>query len=401
VRPLRLLPADLRHHALDAPGLGASAVLQGRKLTLSTVTPIAARKLGIPVRDLLATDVPAPKWLLPGYVQEQSICILAGPPNAGKTLLMFDWCAKLVAQGKSVFIGQNEGGLSGLQQRLKRACAAANIDTPPETFTYRRNMETRLNDFAGMKRIAEQLQYYDLICLDSLASFYPGLNENDSEHMSIVAEAMKILSEYSGAAVLGNHHTTKAAWKMGEKPTLGDIRGHGSMVGRIDGAFICKPMERMGGVVRFELHVVKQRDEGYTPPQACEVQMTGDAATVTMEPLGQQYKTGTPLDHRNREMEQRVMLVLPATEEEAIGTGAIAKAARQGKTETIQAVKRLFQSRRILETSDGRFYRPKADPSDSPANVPAMKGNSASARSGYSYWGSAMRTGRNPGEDDD
>lgn len=331
---------------------------------MAVVTPIEAPKLGIPVAELLAVEIDPIEWLIPGYIQEQSISVLAGPPNSGKTLLAFDWCAQAVARGKRVFIGQNEGGLRGLQDRLRRACTAAGIMPPPERFTYRRNMDVSLSDLHGVKQIAKELEFYDLINLDSLSSFWPGLNENDPEHMSMVAEALKVLCEHSGAAVLGNHHTTKAAWKMGEKPSLGDIRGHGAMAGRIDAAFICKPMERVAGLVRLELHVVKQRDEDWTPPKAVEVVMTGDAATVTTEPLGALYKTGTPLDHRNREIEQAVLLVLPDTAEEAVTGNDICSRTKKAKSDVLSAIRRLFQRQAIMQDFRGRYFRVKGQPSD-------------------------------------
>jgi hypothetical protein len=343
-------------------------------LTLAAVAPIEPPKLGIPVADLLTVEIDPIEWLVPGYIQEQSICVLAGPPNAGKTLLAADWCAKLVARGKRVFIGQNEGGLRGLQQRLKRACIAADIPSPrSDLFTYRRNVEVALSDLHGVKLMAKQLEFYDLIVLDSLSSFWPGLDENKPEHMSIVAEALKTLCEFSGAAVLGNHHTTKAAWKAGEKPSLGDIRGHGAMAGRIDGAFICKPMERVAGVVRFELHVVKQRDEEWTPPRAVEVLMTGDAATVTMDAMpGRGMSMARPTDHRERELEQQVLLVLPEDENQAVAMNAICTKVRKAKPDVVAAVKRLYQGGRIQQDWNGRFYRMKALPSDSGKRTPSM-----------------------------
>jgi hypothetical protein len=333
---------------------------------LSVVTALPPPKLGIPVADLLAVEIDPIEWLVHGYLQEQSIAVLAGPPNAGKTLLAADWCAKLAASGKRVFIGQNEGGLRGLQQRLSRSCVAAGIPSPPDRFTYRRNVEVTLANLHEVKKMAQELEFHDLVVLDSLASFWPGLDENKPEHMSIVAEALKVLCEYSGAAVLGIHHTTKTAWKTGEKPSLGDIRGHGAMAGRIDAAFICKPMERVAGVVRFELHVVKQRDEDWTPPKAVEVLMTGDAATVTMEPLQSGgISMARATDPRSREIEQQVLLLLPEDENEALSQNAICTQTRKAKPDVVAATKRLYATGRIQQDWNGRFYRMKAMPSDS------------------------------------
>lgn len=325
-----------------------------------------AEPYGYTVAELLGVELPAPKWIVPGYIQEESINILGGPPNSGKTLLAFDWCAKAVAAGKSVFIAENEGGLTSLQLRLRRSCAAAGIPIPPDRYTYRRNLQLTLSDFRAVKAFAKQLEYHDLILLDSLGSLWPGMNENDPEHMSIVAEALKLLCEHSHAAILGNHHTAKAAWKPGERPSLGDLRGHGAMAGRIDGAFICKPMDRVAGVVRFELHTVKQRDEDWTSAKAVEVLMTGDEATVTMGPLeGRGSSMARATDPRERELEQQVILALPESVEDALSLNAICSKVRKAKPDVVAAAKRLYSTGRIHQDWNGRYYRMRGTPSDS------------------------------------
>jgi biotin operon repressor len=264
---------------------------------------------------------------------------------------------------------------------------SAGIIPPPDRFTFRRNVEITLSDLTAVRHMAKQLEFHDLIVLDSLASFWPGLNENDPEHMSMVAEALKILCEHSGASILGIHHTTKAAWKPGEKPSLGELRGHGAMAGRIDAAFICRPMERVAGMVRFELHVVKQRDEDWTTPKAVEVIMTGDAATVTMEPLGQMLRTGTPLDYRNREIEQQILLALPQEAGEAISGNAICEKVKKSKTDVLAAIKRLFAQQKITQDWTGKYYRVKAPVARHQPSDPGT-----TRRFGYT---------RTPGEDDD
>lgn len=302
-----------------------------------------------------------PVWVVPGYVQEGSIAVLAGPPNVGKTLLAFDWCAQAVAAGKRVFIGQNEGGLRGLQDRLRRACAAAGIADPPDRFTYRRNIELSLSDMRGVKQFAGELLYHDIILLDSLASFWPGLNENDPEHMGMVAEALKAITEISQAATAGIHHTTKATWKAGEKPSLADIRGHGTLGGRIDAAFVCVPQERAAGVVRFGLHVVKQRDEDFAPPVDVEILMTGPAAVVTSRaPEADRPQS----DHRQREIDQAVLLAVPDGESNAISANAICEKIRKGKTDVLAAIKRLWKAGKLQQDFRGRYYLKAQPPSD-------------------------------------
>jgi len=351
---------------------------------------------GIPVAELLRVEIDPAKWIIPGYVQEQAIAVLAGPPNVGKTLLGIDWCAQAVAAGKRVFVGQNEGGLRGLQDRLRRACAAAGIADPPDRFTYRRNMDVALSDLRAIKDMATELANHDLLFLDSLSSFWPGLNENDPQHMSMVAEALKILTEYSGASTLGNHHTTKATWKPGEKPSLADIRGHGALAGRIDAAFICvPPKDRAAGLVRFDLHVVKQRDEDWAPPKACEVLMTGPAAIVEYKDIQNRTEGKAPSKADVREA-SLVTEILKVCTDVASSANEVYRRLLNGtpdqrrlgghKPDTMKAIKECVRNGKLQAHESGGVFKP----------VPE-KPNGSSRFNRFNE--NQNRTGSNPDED--
>jgi len=271
--------------------------------------PSEQPEFGTSVSDLLAEDIPRPKWLIRKYVLEKSIAILAGPPGGGKTLLAFDWAVQVANAGKRVFIVENEGSRWALQERLRRACAAAGLDSLPQALRFERNFGLSLAHKPSVIMFAEEMVGYDLIVLDSMQTLCPGLDENNPTEMGPVSDHLKLICEISGATDLTIHHATKASWKPKEWPTLADIRGHGSLAGRIDAAFIVKPISSTESSITSELHVVKQRDEDKPRPAKFEVLMKGPSAAVIFDRLDVGSRAPTP-DVSTPERERLILALL-------------------------------------------------------------------------------------------
>jgi len=272
-----------------------------------TDEPSERPEFGTSVKDLLAEDIPRPKWLIRKYVLEKSIAILAGPPGGGKTLLAFDWAVQVANAGKRVFIVENEGSRWALQERLRRACASAGLDALPSGLRFERNFGLSLAHKPSVIMFAEEMIGYDLIILDSMQTLCPGLDENDPTEMGPVSDHLKLICEISGATDLTIHHATKASWKPKEWPTLADIRGHGSLAGRIDAAFIVKPIGQTESSITSELHVVKQRDEDKPRPAKFEVLMKGPSAAVIFDRLEVKDR---PADVSTPEREKLILALL-------------------------------------------------------------------------------------------
>ena len=323
-------------------------------------TPAIEGPPGRPVSELLRREIPDPKWIVPGRLLEHSIALLAGPPGAGKTFLLYDWLCQAVAAGASVFLGQNEGAEKAMQTRLARSCAAAGIDYPPDRFRYDRNMALPLNDLRSVERFAKRLIGFDIVALDSLASFWPGLDENDPTHMGIAAESLKLLCETSKATSIGLHHTIKSAWKAGEKPSLADIRGHGSLTGRIDSAFIVKPLDYVAGLIRFELHTVKQRDVEAAPGCEMEILMTGPAAVLTQ--VQTVAKPPTPAEQRLAALEPRVLAHIPLEPDAPTTREALQDALGKRAADIRSVVARLVDRGVVKELSRKRLIRVQRQP---------------------------------------
>lgn len=248
--------------------------------------------------DLLAEDIPDTRWLYRQMIPADSVSVIFAPPNAGKTFLALHICAEVAAAaskaGYRVAICEWEGTRKALQVRVRRACAAAGAD--PSRIMISHNPARCLTNAEDLAALAKECHGVDLILLDSLsAAVGDELDENDGVAQGAAAKALMVLRMAAECAVLALHHMTKAAWKPGEKPTLASLRGHSKLHGRIDTAIGLLPNDGDASVVRFELHVVKQRESEHGKPLRYEVSMQGLEATVTVEEID----TGEKADRKN------------------------------------------------------------------------------------------------------
>ncbi len=324
--------------------------------------------------DFLALKCPAQQWLVPGLVPAHGVTVPFGPPGVGKTLLVFDVVAQAAAAGKRTLIVEEEGSLHDCKERIRRAAAAAGLDNA----TVRSRIELAWN--TGVSLLESGACRYlvkwakdagaDIIVLDSISALSGGIDENDSVEMAAVAEMLHSLKAETGRAIIPLGHPTKDSWKEGHKPSLADLRGHGTLGGRVDAALELLPLECPAGLVRFALYSVKQRDAEKAAPRAFEILMTGEAATVTSGPLNgiTAPKLPSKSNQQLTEMMARVLEVAPVGEENAVSQNTIVGQIGKHKPTVLRAIKELtlLQEAEFHELSDRRVYRMKAKkPSDS------------------------------------
>lgn len=328
---------------------------------------------GVAVSDFLRERIPETKWIIPQFVQEESLTLMVSAPNVGKTFLAFDFAAQAVSAGRRVFVVEEEGSRRGLQTRLRRALEAAGVSEPSPT-RFRVAFQSRFDLLNGkqMHFLEQALTFYDLIILDSLASLAPGIDEN-GEEMGRVAESMKQLQAVTHASVLALHHSGKDAWRGG-RAHIANARGHSSLHARVDTILELRPIEKAAGVLRFELHCTKQREEDFFAPRACEVLMTGPAAVVTMDKLepGSRAKPPSAKAQYLNTMMHEVMKVVPVGEENAIAEKAIHDQIRRDVKAVKEAIKLLLLKADLRQLGDFRMYRMKVGPEE--GRVPSDSG---------------------------
>jgi hypothetical protein len=242
----------------------------------------------IPMGEFLDKVIPPPEWLVPNLLQARTLTLLLAAPNAGKTFLALDMATQTAAQNKRVLIMEQEGTEGGFQTRLRRSAVAANLSREQKNLIeVDWNSGLSLLNSLHVEYLIEWIRMKDirLLILDSLAALAHGMDENSNTEMAAIAESLYRIKTSTEVTVLGLHHTVKSDWRPGKTPTLASGRGHGALYGRIDDALGLVAVDAPAGLVRFELHVLKMREGGKEPPRLVEVLMTGEAATMTSEPL--------------------------------------------------------------------------------------------------------------------
>ena len=193
----------------------------------------------IPASELLA-NLKAPDWHIRKYLESDSLGVLYGPPETGKSFVTIDW-ACCIATGTEwrgnrvkagpvlVIIGE---GRNGYARRLA-AWAKANETSLQGAPLHVSNMATQLTDPTASIElgavVAEFARTYGdpvLIVVDTLArNFGPG-DENSSRDMQAAIATCDLLRDATKASVVLVHHVGKDASR--------GARGSGALLGAVD-----------------------------------------------------------------------------------------------------------------------------------------------------------------------
>jgi hypothetical protein len=126
--------------------------------------------------------------------------------------------------------------------------------------------------------------------------------------------------------------------------------------------------EQETGVVKFELHITKQRDEdNQVPPRLVRIAMTGPSADVTMEEIQKHGKGPTPTDVRVAALVPLVFAAIPEPPAAAITREILQDKLGKRASDVRLAVMQLIEKGKVKELSRKRLirvpsgYRERAD----------------------------------------
>ena len=169
--------------------------------------------------DLLHRQLPRPRPLVAGVIDEGCGGIIAGPPNVGKTWVVLSlaravasgepWLGRFETSRSPVVIFDEEGHLPGMQERCRMFEKAAPLDPAPDIF-FCIGHGIRLDTQAGVQRLETVIETCrpGLVIIDSLTRVH-GADENDAGSMAAVFAVAKQLMRVYGTAVLFTDHLRK------------------------------------------------------------------------------------------------------------------------------------------------------------------------------------------------
>ena len=201
-----------------------------------------------------------PDWLLRDYIERNTLAMLFGPPEAGKSFCAIDiglsvacgvdWHGVRVKAGPVIYIAGE--GRQGLGRRFKAWSINAGLELDGRPFAVS-STATALTDGRALEELDDALDGFAevhgqpaLIVVDTLnRNFGPG-DENSANDMGALIAACDAVRERTGATVLLVHHSGH--------DDSDRSRGSSALRGGVDAEY---RMSRRGDLITFEATKMK------------------------------------------------------------------------------------------------------------------------------------------------
>jgi hypothetical protein len=252
-----------------------------------------------------------------------------------------------------------------LQRRLKAAGIV------PLNLRVLHQAGARIDSQDWVDHLKRHMEGSKLVIMDPLSNLH-GLDDREQSAMVTIWGVLGDLQRNSGCTLLVVHHTVKTSW-VGDVPQLADIRGSSVIAGRLDWAYVLKPLilkerteepdeelQAVQDAKLFELHCVKMRGWAAAKPRVAElldVKMGGSDESVPA--LIWQDATPKQVRRGQRETALRVRILAVCRNNECESANAIWKAAGTGRSDTLRLIKEMKASGELVVDSFTRLYKPQ------------------------------------------
>ncbi len=210
--------------------------------------------------------LPGPESLLGTLLFRKSLIVLAGAPGSFKSFVALDWAAT-VSTGKS---WQNHGavrgsvvylageGEAGFPKRLRAWEQEHNNGERVPLSLFPRPMALHKPDAAETEVMVASIvaRRPDLVIIDTLNRYTPGMNENSAEEMGQFLQVASRIKDETGACVVVVHHTARDG---------GNERGSTALRGGSDGLYMMKNPNPDKRTVEFFIDRAKEEASGGKP----------------------------------------------------------------------------------------------------------------------------------------
>ncbi len=310
----------------------------------------AVMPLGISFAELLAKELPPPRWIINGLLPE-GLTILAGAPKAGKS-----WFAQNIALAKAqgskalghypcdpgtVLHAALEDNPRRFQHRLKPMCKGK---APDNAFYYDR--WPRLND-GGLDLLHRKLidsPDIRLVIFDTLAKVRPTRIKTSNSYQADY-EDLSPLQQLAGQyeiAIVMIHHTTKAK----AENVMDEISGTRGISGCADSWFVLQreSMENLDAVLYFEGRDLEKGSISLTFDKDCRLWLYGGNA-----------------DDVKLSRERREIRNILREAGEALTPTKIAERSGKGITAVHNLLTKMVEAGEVIKQGHGKYALPPDD----------------------------------------
>lgn len=196
---------------------------------------------------------PPPSWLIPDVMPDRGKVFIVAEPNAGKTWLALIGCQAAAANGRDVFIIEEEGSGKRFGERLKTLNLAGSVRIAHAKAVMIDDERWR----TALVHLVAQAQR-PVIVFDPFASLHSG-NENDTEHASsVVRHLSKVANANAESLLIVCHHSSKNQ----ERSDIHKSRGSGVFGAWTDVQLNLThiPTRQEEERIAFSVRVAKSRD---------------------------------------------------------------------------------------------------------------------------------------------
>jgi AAA domain len=245
----------------------------------------------VDLAELARHGVPAPELLCGGLLYRGGLHSLAGPPDTGKSTLLYTWTLVLLAQGERVVLLDEESGREQVTEKLLALGAA------PEHLTRLAYLEFegRRWDEADRRGLAQLLaeRRPALVGFDSAGAFLAsaGLDEDKAEPVHAFYKGVLLAAaRSSNAAVVVLDHLTKA--DEGSRYA----RGSGAKLQDVDVALRLDPIRPFSRAQPglLKLRVTKDRRGHLVRDHEIRVEVEDGQLALSITPTDQIASTDDP-----------------------------------------------------------------------------------------------------------
>ena len=173
-------------------------------------------------------------WIIPNFIEQESICHIIGPPKVGKTFfalqlmisasygvpLLDNKLWQSTGNFKSLLI-EEEGSRTRLANRFKKILSSYNLH-PNKDMSLVHRKGIKLDSQEGINALRKLIckEKPNLLIFDPLASLHTG-DENDAKTMSLIAQNLNsLLKIHRNMSIVILHHSRKKAAKEAGSPVF-------------------------------------------------------------------------------------------------------------------------------------------------------------------------------------